>query len=173
MSLVDNDQCLLFARANSRENVPDLTLDILLSMLVHLVHLLEELVVHRFGFLRVELINLISLDLHLLELEELLSLLELLVQVLILIGSVLGDLSGKVPFNLAQFSHHPVLLRRVNVHAIIKLLTKYLFLIRKLSLLGTLVDFFVDLGNSAIQLLLFHHLELRLVDLNVILLDLS
>jgi hypothetical protein len=166
VGLIDDDQSLFLSRADAGEDGTDFSFEIFFNVFVHQVHLLEEFVVQRLHLLGVQLFNLIGFDLHLFELEEFLSPLTLLVKVPILVCSVHLHLMGQVVLNIVQLGHQPVLL--VGIVLLFELSAKQVFLLLKLLLLVTLVDVFLDLSLGGIQLFFFLHLELGLVDLDVV-----
>ena len=127
---------------------------------------MEVFVVQCLYLLGVQLFDLVGFDLHLFELEEFLTLFSLLVKVPVLVCSVHLHLMGQVVLNVVQLGHQLVLL--VGILLVFDAFAKLVFLLLKLPLLLTLVDLFIDLSLGAIQFFFFLHLELGLVDLDVV-----
>lgn len=133
--------------------------------------MVQELVIEGFDLLLVKLVDLVGLNLHLLEVEKLLSLLALGLKVTVLILTILVHLMRQVRLEGIQLSHHLFLLSGIDM--IINLLAESFLLFFKFTCFVALVNLVVDFAFSTVELLLFLHLQLSLMDFDVILLNLS
>ena len=98
MGFIHDDKGLFLATSDSSHNRAHLTIQLLVCELVHLFQLVLELVIHRVELFLVEVVNLISLDLHLLETEKLSPPLTNRVQVAVIADPVSSNLSLKIAF---------------------------------------------------------------------------
>ena len=171
MGLVYDDKGLFLAGANAGDDGTDLSVELFLGVLVHLIHLVEELVVQGLDLLLVKLIDLVRLDLHLLKGKELLTLFASFVKFTVDVHTVGSHLLAQDAVKVSELGHQLVLLVLVNLA--FDLFLKLGFLLFKGARLVTLIDFFFDLGLGSVKLLVLLHRELGLVDLDIILLHLS
>lgn len=166
MSLVDHNQCLLFASHNHL----GLVIEFFVKGLIHLFDLLIELVLIDFELLLGCLFDLFSLNLHFLYLQQSSSAFSLVLKVAVLVLGLFFSCLQDAPIKSSK-----LVLESLSCRWIVgsfNALQKILFLLLEVPFLCSSVEVLVNLVLCLLELLLFLELQLILVDLKIVFLSL-